>query len=187
MIRGGCSQRAGSRARACRVERCCALTRQTPRRYTRRVIRKQRVTRVVYAVFILFVAAFVISSIAQVARKVFGEPETLAGAADARLPKVSSSRCAAALAQEIAAIDNARAIASTEENKDAAKARFSRERREKTTADAPGACAEDPHGTEALASLARFDRAAEAHALREASELSPVRLAAQSFISGHPR
>jgi hypothetical protein len=37
---------------------------------------------------------------------------------------------------------------------------------------------------EAVAALDRLDRAAEAHAVREARELSPVRLAAQAFIKG---
>jgi hypothetical protein len=161
------------------------LTTARPERYTRPVTRKQRVTRAVYGGYVLLVAAFTVSSITQVARKVFGGPgeET----ADSRFPKVGAD-CGEALRSEIGAIEAARALASLESGGDTAKARYASERTSRGTMnDLKRRCGTDPHGQEALAALARLDRAAEAHAVRDGSELSPVRLSAQSFISGHPR
>ena len=163
------------------------MTGRLARRYTGHVIRKQRVTRVVYGVFVVLVAAFVVSSITQVARIVFGEPKS-AAAADARATKVGPE-CALKVEGQLAAIEQARLAAGTESSGEAATARYARERSASKAAgeDLERVCARDPHGTEALAALARLDRAAETHAIRDAAELSPVRLAAQSFISGHPR
>ena len=144
-------------------------------------------TRVVYGVFVVVVAAFVVSNIAQVARAVFGVPDTAAAAADpSRFPKVGAA-CAELLEAQLRAIDEARAAASTEPNGDAAKARYATLRSAARSAELEQTCSADPSGPDALAALARFDRAAESHAIRLASELTPVRLAAQSFISGHPK
>ena len=156
-----------------------------PRRYTRSVTRKKRLTRAVYGIYVVVVAAFVISNIAQVARALFGAPETETAAAEARFPKVGPD-CGKTMEEQIKAIEQARVAASTEPTADAAKARFTSERssgREKSPA-VERACSSDPHGKDALAALARLERAAESHALRTAGELSLVRLGAQSFISG---
>ena len=80
-----------------------------------------------------------------------------------------------------------RAAASAEPNGDAAKARYASERTATRSPELERACSADPSGQDALAALARFDRAAESHSVRLATELTPVRLAAQSFISGHPK
>lgn len=150
--------------------------------------RKQRVTRAVYGVFVVFVAIFVASSIVQVARAVFFTPASEAESAVS--PKVGVE-CGQALAEQIRAIDEAQKLASSEPNADAAKARYTSERRAWDDRDGTPkpkqACASDPHGPEALAAIARLDRTAEAHSIRDASELRAVRLTAQSFIRGHSR
>jgi hypothetical protein len=150
--------------------------------------RKQRVTRAVYAAFILLVAAFTASSITQVARRVFGGPDSVADSRDSRFPKVAAP-CGEALKRELEAIEAARVAASSENDAETAKARYASERaafRERAPATG-GACEADPHGADALAALARVDKTSEAHALRAATDLSPVRLAAQSFIRGPAR
>ncbi len=154
--------------------------------------RKQRVTRVVYGLYVTVVAVFVASNIVQVARVVFASPsgaQRTKTAAPAP-PKVGGA-CGAALSAEIRAIDAARALALAEPNTEAAEARYATERRSPAanadTTDPTRACAHDPHGTDALAALARLDRMAESHAVRAAGELSTVRLTAQSFIRDEPR
>lgn len=147
--------------------------------------RKQRVTRVVYGIYVVVVAAFVISNIAQVAAAVFG-PSGAGEAAGARFPKVGEA-CARQIEAELQTIEKARLAASSETSDPAAKARYAAERasaRAGDPAELERTCKADPHGVDALAALARFDRAAESHAVRTASELSPVRLSAQSFIRG---
>jgi hypothetical protein len=146
--------------------------------------RRKRVARAVYAVFVILVGAFVASSIAQVAFHVFGA----AGGEVLATGRVGDA-CARAIGEAIDGIDRARTVASAEANADVSRARYANERaREgKQSANVEAACSGDPRGTEALAALARLDRAAEAHAIREARDLSPVRLAAQSFISGPNR
>ena len=148
--------------------------------------RKKRLTRVVYGAYVVLVTAFVVSSISQVASALFGAPKT-AAAAEAS-PKVGPA-CAKLLEEHVEAIDRARLAASGEPDDDAARARYAKERAAPPDRDTEleRVCSADPHGKGALASLARFDRAAQSHAFRTASELSPVRLGSQSFISGHPR
>lgn len=146
--------------------------------------RKQRVTRVVYGVYVVVVAAFVVSNIAQVARAVFGgrgEPST-----EARFPTVGPA-CAKLLEDQLPAIEQARLLASSEPNGGAAQARYALARSDSRSPELVRTCSADPKGTDALAALARLDRLAESEAVRTASELRPVRLAAQSFISGHPK
>ena len=148
--------------------------------------KKQRVTRAVYAGYVLIVALFVVSSVVQVARRVFGAGgET--GGVDARFPPVAPG-CGQVLQDEIQAIESARIAASTERNADAARQRYQSARPSREPiALVRARCAGDPQETAALAALARFDRAAEAHAVRDATELSPVRQEAQSFIRGSQR
>ena len=94
--------------------------------------------------------------------------------------------CARAIEDDMRAIEAARLVASTEKTGGAAKDRYAAERRlaRERSADRDVVCHDAPQRIEALAALARLDRASEAHAVRESSELSPVRLAAQSFIRG---
>jgi hypothetical protein len=144
--------------------------------------RKQRVTRVVYAVYVVLVTAFVASSIAQVARRVFGEPDHATAAVSI------GDGCARVLTDEIDAIDAARSSASAENGAEAARSRYHAARPSREPiALASTRCRSDAQGAAALAALAKFDRAAEADAVRAAAELSPVRLEAQSFIRGHTR
>ncbi len=137
-------------------------------------------SRGVYGVFVVLIGLFVISSIYQVARRVFGDP------ADGSGGTLIEGPCAQAIEDEMRAIEAARLAASTEKTGDAAKDRYLAERRisGERSADRDALCRDAPQRIEALAALARLDRASEAHAVRESSELSPVRLAAQSFIRG---
>jgi hypothetical protein len=146
------------------------------------VTRNQRVTRVVYGVYVVIVAAFTVSNIVQVAQAVFGERN---GPSEAQLPRVGPA-CAGQLEQQLQAIEKARLLASSEANGDAARARYASERAT-SRGDLEPICKADPQGVDALAALARLDRMADSQAVRTATELSPVRLAAQSFISGHTK
>jgi hypothetical protein len=149
--------------------------------------KKQRVTRAVYAAYVVLVALFVVSSVAQVARRVFGAGSEAGGGADSRVSPVGTT-CGQVLQDEIQAIESARIAASTEEGGDAARQRYQSARPSREPiALVRARCAGEPEETAALAALARFDRAAEAHAVRDASELSPVRQEAQSFIRGGQR
>ncbi|MBX3264100.1 MAG: hypothetical protein KIS78_14575 [Labilithrix sp.] len=146
--------------------------------------RNKRVTRVVYGVYVVVVAAFVVSNIAQVASALFGEPDGAAAAQSA--PKVGPA-CAKILGEQLAAIEEARQRASAEATAEAAKARYETERSATRSPELERVCSGDPRGDAARASLARLERVAESQAVRTATELRPVRLSAQSFISGHPR
>jgi hypothetical protein len=123
--------------------------------------------RIVYGAFVLFLAVFVASNVLQVARRVFGDPEDVARV---------DGPCAAAIENEMRAIDAARMAATSELGAEEARERYARERRNVTPASAT--CKDQ----DALAALARFDRVSEALAIRTSSELRPVRSAAQSFI-----
>lgn len=142
----------------------------------------RRVARVVYAVYVLLVSAFVVSNIVQVARALFGSEGTTASVP----APVIKGDCANLLKAQTTEIDRARVLASEEQSGEAARATYAaaRKKAREQAGDLDRACTSDPRGTDALAALARLDRAAESHAVRTAAELSPVRLAAQSFISG---
>lgn len=159
-----------------------------PRRYTRVVTAKKRTTRAVYGAYVVLMTAFVVSSIAQVARVVFDPTSSDVPRPGTAYPTVGGA-CRSGLEEQTASIETARLAASTEPTAEHAKARYETERRAARgrIADLEQSCATDPHRTDALAALASLDRAAEAHAIRDADELSPVRLTAQSFISGHKR
>lgn len=174
------------------------LTRATCQRYTLcvndpispRLRGAPQVTRFVYVVYVFLVTAFVASSIAQVGGALFGAGTGGSGTRGA-LPEstfpVASPDCARLLEEDSQAIELARAAASLEVDGDAAKARFARDRaaaRDRAPAR-DRVCGGDSHDGDALAALARLERAAESHAIRTATELSPVRRGAQSFIRGH--
>jgi hypothetical protein len=146
------------------------------------VTRKQRVTRAVYGVYVVIIAAFVVSNVTQVGRQIFGPN---GGAATKPAAKVNDA-CAKAIEGEMRVIELARLAASTEQSEAAAATRYASERERARSRDLEPACSGDPSGADALAALARFDRASESHAVRIASDLTPVRLSTQSFISGHP-
>lgn len=139
--------------------------------------RSRTATRLVYGAFVVIVAAFVVSNVWQVARQVFVDP----AAADA---PVVGPACGALLAEEDASIRAAEEAALRAKDDEEARRAYDAARTA-SRARAPErerACAGDPQGALALAAFARLDRAAQAHVARRGAELSPVRLAAQSFI-----
>lgn len=131
-------------------------------------------SRIVYGVFVVGVGAFILSNVWQVARVTFGDQT------GENFPKVEAA-CAAAIEQEIAAIDRARIAASGERDGVSARAAYAAARK-KEASDPRVACASDPHGVDALAAVGRLDRSAESHAVRDASEIGPMRQSARSFI-----
>jgi hypothetical protein len=142
--------------------------------YTVRVTRKQVVSRIVYGVFVVVVGAFIISNIWQVARVTFGNQT------GTEFPKVEAA-CGAAIEREILAIDRARVTASSERDADSARSTYAAARKTDSS-DPSAACSSDPNGVDALAALGRLDRSAESHAVRDASEIGPMRQSARSFI-----
>lgn len=140
----------------------------------------KRVTRALYAAFIALAAAFIVTSVVDVAKVLFGREAT--GAAR---PHVSAA-CADAVAALASAVDRAAAAAAAAPEprdaeraySDAKKPEWDPERRDALS----GPCRGDPNGPAALAAVARFDRAAEAWIRRRATELSPVRREVDSFI-----
>jgi len=115
------------------------------------------------------------------ATSLFGGPGAAERPGDGPAQAVGQG-CATAVRDEIAAIDQARTLASHETDGALARQRYADQRSARHGKTADGACAADPHAADVLAALARFDRAAQAQAGRDADELSPVRRAAQSFI-----
>ncbi len=147
--------------------------------------RKQRVTRVVYGVYVVLVAAFVVSNIYQVGNALFG-PSAVRRDDPSKAPKVGFA-CQEQIKEQMSAIELARIEATMDSDSETAKARYAESRDAKKSADLERACKDDPNGLDALAALARFDRVAGDNSVRSAEELSRVRLSTQSFISGHPR
>lgn len=135
----------------------------------------KRLNRVIYGVFVTITTVFVLTSTVQVSSAVFSSNESVTPEA-----KVGE-RCGAAIATLIQGVDDALAAAGASAAEEA-KRRYLEKRREVPREEAERACADDPHGAEALAAVARYDRAAETFAARRGSELSPVRVRAQSFI-----
>lgn len=183
----------------CAASNSLTLTAETRQRYARcvngpssqdrhaqvseapdRQARRASVTRLVYGLYMLGVAVFVVSSILQVGGALFGT------GARADSAKAVAPACGRLLEEQSRAIELARVAASAEPSAEAARARYAAERQpgRALTGEIDRTCAEDPRGKDALAALARFDRAAESHAVKTAAELSPVRLASQSFIRG---
>ena len=140
-------------------------------------------TRVVYGIYVLIVAAFTVSNIAQVGRQIFGPN---GGAAKPESARVEVP-CAEQIKAQYQAIELAQVEASMAPDGDTAKQRYASHRELRRSPDLDRVCGADPNGSDALAALARFDRAAGNGAIRTATELSPVRLSTQSFISGHPQ
>jgi len=138
----------------------------------------QRVTRVVYGVFVIFTAVFVGGLILEVALQVFaGEaPKTEALAAD----------CARGVKELEAAVNRgiAAGLGDQEVDVDVAVSRY-RGTRDETWSklDAVATtCAAQPRGKDAMAALARLDRQAEGVVRRQTAELRAVRREVDSFI-----
>ena len=124
-----------------------------------------------YGVFVTFAAAFILSSVWQISSQLFG----FASAARPEAPHLGAA-CSAAIAEDLSAIDVALGEATTEAYQKA---------KEKTWKDEEKlqqGCSGDPAGPLAIAALLRFERAAEAHVRRRATELGPVRREVESFI-----
>lgn len=131
-------------------------------------------TRTVYGLFVVGVGAFIVSNVWQVGRVTFGDESR------ADFPKVEAA-CGAAIEREIASIEHARSAASDARDGEAARAAYAAARKAEAT-DLRAACANDPNGVDALAAVSRLDRSAESHAVRDASEIGPMRQSARSFI-----
>lgn len=124
--------------------------------HTRPVTPEKRATRLLYGALIAVTAAFILASIAQVARDLYSDDH----------PKVTGA-CAAAVERLVEAVDAG----------DAAEAG-------KVWSGYPGnaaACDADPVGADALAAVERYRRSALRPA-GEARDLGRVRRAAMSFI-----
>ncbi|MBX3185441.1 MAG: hypothetical protein KF819_00440 [Labilithrix sp.] len=141
-------------------------------------------TRAVYAVFVALAAAFIVSSTVQIARAVFG-----GSAADRRAegsaPALPAA-CASGLETLTTAVDRAVAAAASAADPADAERRYRSARSPEWDEDRRKAleapCAADPRGAEAVAAVARLDRAAEGAVRRQSGDLGPVRRAALSFI-----
>ncbi len=150
----------------------------------------KRSSRVVYGVYVLVVAAFVVSNIAQVSTTLFASTAITESTATSALDPACAQRAAAA----IKAIDAARAVAVTETDVEAARATYAREREAALAraglggqAEFERACQRDPRGLDTVAAVTRFDRVSESAAARMTDQLSPVRSSARSSISGDIR
>lgn len=137
----------------------------------------KRLTRAVYGAFIALTAAFVVSSVAQVARTLFG------GAAGGAPPPIGTD-CAQGVRGLALAVEQARAAAASAPNLIEAERRYEATKRpawERHEAVAR-ACQADPAGPDALSAVVRLDRATQGALRREASQLAPVRREVDSFI-----
>lgn len=141
----------------------------------------KKASRVVYGVFIAITAAFVISSIVQVASDLFFSDEARPVAAGGT---GVNPACADRIEEMVHAIDVARLEASHKSDHEAALHAYTvaKEAAWARYGELTRACESDPHGADALAALDRFDRAAERDAIRQAVELGRVRRSVDSFI-----
>jgi hypothetical protein len=136
----------------------------------------KRVTRALYAVFVAGSAAFIVSSVWQIASAVF-LPETTGN------PRVGQA-CAAAIAELEHGVDRGVAAAVSNTNPDEAERLYQSSRGDawQKKDDLLRPCETEPVGPEAVAALARFDRAAASSLRRHVTELGPVRREVESFI-----
>jgi hypothetical protein len=141
------------------------------------------VTRAVYGLFVAFAAAFVLSSVWQISSQLFGF-----GSASRPETRHVGATCAASIESSVVAIDTARLKPSGAMGPDEAYERYRKAKAASAIDDEKlqQGCAGDPSGPEALAALARYDRAAEASVRRRAVELGPVRREVMSFINRPP-
>lgn len=143
----------------------------------------KRITSAVYAVFSIVAAAFVVSSTWQIAAAVLSEP---APGAAAPAPVAVPPACAQGVRSLALAVDRGVAAAAAATDRAEAERRYQAARAPEW--DAPKheelvlACAGDARGTDAVAAVARLDRAAMGAIRRQTDELGPVRRAVDSFI-----
>jgi len=136
------------------------------------------VSRVVYGAFIVFTTAFVLSIAVQVIPAVYTEPSGSSASSGV------GRACADGLRELARASEAARLEASRgRDRKEAARA-FEDGRRSAWSRHAEIAriCEGDPRGIDALAAVYRFDRAAEADAVRQVASVGRVRRQVESFI-----
>ncbi len=139
----------------------------------------KRVTRVVYGAFVALAAAFIVSSVWQIASQLFGFGPAMRPDA----PRVGAP-CAAAIQQDLLAIDLALSEPTMVLGGDEAVKVYERAKQrgwqdhDKLTQ----CCAGDPAAAEAIAAVIRLDKAAESAVRRRAGELGPVRREVDSFI-----
>ena len=140
----------------------------------------------VYAVFVIVAAAFVITSTVQIARSVLAEPAP--GAVNAASVTVAPA-CAEGVHTLALAVDRGVAAAATATDRADGERRYRAARGAEW--DAPRRtqllqpCTEasaSTAGTDAVAAVSRLDRAAEGAIRRQTDELGPVRRAVDSFI-----
>jgi hypothetical protein len=159
------------------------LTHAASERYTPRVPSPKRISSAVYAVFSLVAAAFVISSTWQIAVAVLSEP---APGTAAPAPVPAPPACAQGVRSLALAVDRGVAAAAAATDQGDAERRYHTARSPEW--DAPKheelvlACAGDARGIDAVAAVARLDRAAVGAIRRQTDELGPVRRAVDSFI-----
>lgn len=162
------------------------LTHAPGGRYTPRVPSEKRVAGVVYAAFVVLATAFVVSSTYQLARAVFADDGAPApGLAGAPLPEA----CTSAIRELEEAVDRGLAAAATARTRESAERLYQEGRGPAWEAprrqELERACGDAGQGAEALAAVARLDRAAEGASTAAAAkiaELAPVRRAVDSFI-----
>jgi len=162
------------------------LTHAARERYTPRVPSPKRIRSAIYAVFTVAAAAFVISSTAQIAIAVFAEPSApSSGGTNPGAPSVPPA-CAAGVRTLVVAVDRGVAAAAGAADAAEAEKRY-RAARSPEWDDAKRRelvepCAADARGADAVAAVARLDRAAEGAIRRQTDELAPVRRGVDSFI-----
>lgn len=133
--------------------------------------------------FVVLAAAFILSSTVQIARAVFAEPPVADGAG-ATAPLAPA--CRDGLRTLASAVDRALLAAEVATDASDAERRYrearSPEWNPERHRELVRPCEGEAGGADAVAALARLDRAAEGAAQRRSDELGPVRRAAQSFI-----
>lgn len=159
------------------------LTHAASERYTPRVASPKRITSAIYAVFSVGAAAFVVSSTLQIAFAVLSEP---APGAAAPAPVKVPPACAEGVRTLALAVDRGVSAAATATDRGDAERRYRTARSPEWDGPKHGelvqACADDSRGIDAVAAVARLDRAAEGAIRRQTDELGPVRRAVDSFI-----
>ena len=140
----------------------------------------------VYAVFVVVAAAFVISSTVQIARSVLAEPSP--GDVNATSVTVAPG-CADGVRTLALAVDRGVAAAATATDRTDGERRYLAARgaewNEPKRSELLQPCsaqASGSAGTDAVAAVSRLDRAAEGSIRRQTDELGPVRRAVDSFI-----
>lgn len=144
--------------------------------HPRGVASPKTVTRLVYAAFLALASAFIVSSTAQVAWALFATP--------AAAGPPTGEACAVAVRDLAQAVDRALVAGTGAREPAEAERRYAEARRPEwdRREDALRACAGDPAGLDAVAALARLDRAAAEAVRRQSAELAPVRREVDSFI-----